>query len=137
MAKIGTTLSQHILEAVQRHPEVAGQLSMLLSQIAFTAKILSREISRAALVGKLGLVGERNPRGDAQKKLDIFSNETVIKGFVNTGLVAAIISEELEEAKCIACATDAEYVLCIDPLDGSSNTDINGSVGTIFGIYLW
>ncbi len=135
MTKIGVTLGQHILEAGQRYPEIAGRLSMLLSQIAFAAKILSREISRAALVGKLGLVGERNPTGDAQKKLDIFSNETVIEAFANTGLVAAIISEELEEPKCIECSTNAEYVLCIDPLDGSSNTDINGSVGTIFGIY--
>jgi fructose-1,6-bisphosphatase I len=118
MANIGTTLSHHILQAGQRHPEVVGQLSMLLSQIAIAVKILSSEIGRAALVGKLGLVGESNPNGDAQKKLDIFSNETVIEAVLSINLVAAIISEELEEAKCLACATNAEYVLCIDPLDG-------------------
>ena len=64
-----------------------------------------------------------------------FSNEIVIEAFANTRLVAAIASEELEEVKCIACETDAQYVLCMDPLEGSSNTDINGALGTIFGIY--
>ena len=135
MASIGTTLNRHILEEEQRYPELAGQLPTLLAQTAFAAKILSREISRAALVGKLGLVGEKNPTGDAQKKLDVFSNEIVIEAFANTRLVAAIASEELEEVKCIACETDAQYVLCMDPLEGSSNTDINGALGTIFGIY--
>ena len=72
MASIGTTLNRHILEEEQRYPELAGQLPTLLAQTAFAAKILSREISRAALVGKLGLVGEKNPTGDAQKKLDVF-----------------------------------------------------------------
>jgi fructose-1,6-bisphosphatase I len=83
----------------------------------------------------LGLIGERNPTGDAQKKLDVFSNETIIEAFANTGLVAAVVSEDLEEAQCLACATFTRYILCIDPLDCSSITDINGSVGTIFGIY--
>jgi fructose-1,6-bisphosphatase I len=135
MATIGITLSRHILEEGQKHPGLAGQLSMLLAQITFAAKTLSREISRAALVGRLGLVGEKNPTGDAQKKLDVFSNETVIEAFANTGLVAALVSEELDEIVCLVGAKDAKYILCIDPLDGSSNTDINGAVGTIFGIY--
>ena len=135
MAAVGISLTRHILEVEQKHPELAGQLSTLLAQIAFAAKNISREISRAPLVGKLGLVGEKNPTGDAQTKLDVFSNEIVIEAFANTRLVAALVSEELEEEKCIACETDAQYVLCIDPLDGSSNTDINGAVGTIFGIY--
>jgi Fructose-1-6-bisphosphatase, N-terminal domain len=65
MAAIGTPLSRHILEEGQRHPELAGELSTLLAQIAFAAKILAREMSRAALVGKLGLVGEKNATGDA------------------------------------------------------------------------
>ncbi|MFQ5913937.1 MAG: class 1 fructose-bisphosphatase [Nitrospinota bacterium] len=135
MAAIGKTLNRHILEEQKRFPELSGQLSALLSQIAFAAKILSREINRAALVGRLGLVGEKNPTGDAQKKLDVFSNEVVVEAFADTQLVASIASEELEEVKCIECQTGAEYVLCIDPLDGSSNTDVNAAVGTIFGIY--
>ena len=135
MTAIATTLGRHILEEGQKYAEFAGQLSTLLAQIAFASKILSREIGRAALVGKLGLVGEKNPTGDAQKKLDIFCNETLIEAFTNTNTVGAIASEELEEIECVAGTTNAEYVLCTDPLDGSSNTDINGAVGTIFGIY--
>lgn len=131
----GLTLTRHILNQEQRHPEFAGQLSVLLNQIAFAGKILAREISRAALVGKLGLIGEKNPTGDAQKKLDVYGNETVIAAIADTGLVAAIVTEELENVTMIAGAENAEYVLCMDPLDGSSNTDINGSLGTIFGIY--
>ncbi len=131
----GMTLTRHILEWQQRHPQAAGELSMLLAQIAFAAKVLSREMRRAALVGTLGLVGGKNPTGDAQKKLDVLGNETVVEAFAESGLVAAIVSEELDEAKHMAGGSDAEYILCVDPLDGSSNTDINGPVGTIFGIY--
>jgi len=135
MSAKGTTLSRHILEWQQRHPHAVGELSMLLTQVAFAAKVLSREMRRAALVGTLGLVGEKNPTGDVQKKLDVLGNETVVEAFAESGLVAAIVSEELDEAKHMAGGSDARYVLCVDPLDGSSNTDINGPVGTIFGIY--
>ncbi len=112
-----------------------GELSLLLSQMGFVAKILAREMRRAALVGQLGLVGDRNPTGDAQKKLDVFANETVVEAFTETGLMAAIASEELDQVKHISCGDDARYILCTDPLDGSSNTDINGTLGTIFGFY--
>lgn len=89
MSSMGMTLSRHLLAEEQRHPESAGPLSMLLSQLAFAAKILSRELNRAALVGKLCLAGAKNPTGDPQKKLDVFSNEVVIEAFVNTNLVAS------------------------------------------------
>jgi fructose-1,6-bisphosphatase I len=134
MSAAGITLTRHILEQEQRHPEFAGQLSILLNQVAFAGKILAREISRAALIGKLGLVGDKNATGDSQKKLDIFGNETMIEGFAGTGMVSSIVSEELAEIENIAGAENADYVVCMDPLDGSSNTDINGSIGTIFGI---
>lgn len=129
------TLARHIREEEHRHPGASGELSILLQQLAYAAKILSREMRRAALVGQLGLVGETNATGDAQKKLDLFGNRTVVDAFVGSGLVAAIVSEELEETRHVASGSEARYVLCIDPLDGSSNTDINGIVGTIFGIY--
>jgi fructose-1,6-bisphosphatase I len=131
----GMTLSRHILQQETRHPEMRGELSLLLSQMGFVAKILAREMRRAALVGQLGLVGDRNPTGDAQKKLDVFANETVVEAFGETGLMAAIASEELDQVKHISCGDDARYILCTDPLDGSSNTDINGTLGTIFGFY--
>jgi fructose-1,6-bisphosphatase I len=129
------TLGRHIIEEEHRHHPTTGELSRLLLQVAFVAKILAREIGRAALVGQLGLVGEKNPTGDAQKKLDVFANNTAVEAFAETGLVAGLISEELEEVKQIATGAQAKYWLFTDPLDGSSNTDINGSMGTIFGIY--
>ncbi len=135
MSAPAVTLNRHILEEERRHPDMAGELSTLLVQLGYAAKILAREIGRAALVGRLGLVGEKNATGDSQKKLDVFANETVVEAFAQTGLVAGIVSEELHEVKQVSCAGQAKYILCTDPLDGSSNTDINGSIGTIFGIY--
>ena len=131
----GMNLSRHILEQEEKHPEMRGDLSALLAQIGFVAKVLAREMRRAALVGKLGLIGDLNPTGDPQKKLDVFANEVFLDAFSEGGLVAAIVSEELDQVKNISCADEARYILCTDPLDGSANTDINGTLGTIFGIY--
>lgn len=129
------TLSRHLLEQEEAYPELRGELSQILAQIGYVAKVLARELRRAALAGRLGLVGERNATGDAQKSLDVFANEIFVQAFAKEGLVAAILSEELEEAKLISCGDQARYILSTDPLDGSSNTDINGSLGTIFGIH--
>lgn len=107
--KIGYTLNWHIGEEERRHPEFANQLSSLLAQVAHAAKILAREFGRSALVGKLGLTGGNNPTGDAQKILDVFSNEIIIEAFAKTGLVAAIVSEELGEVKFLTCQTDARH----------------------------
>lgn len=132
-SKQGITLNRYLWQ--QYKAKLPLDLLMLLEQMAFVGKILAREISRAALVGKLGLVGEKNATGDAQKKLDVFSNQIVIDTFLELGLVAAIASEELDQVQWLDCAQDAPYILCTDPLDGSSNTDTAGSLGTIFGIY--
>ena len=134
MSQDATTLSHHLLRELRRagrHPE----LSILLAQVAFAGKTLALELRRAALVGRLGLVGERNASGDAQKKLDVFANQVMIDAFSHVGLVAAIVSEELDEVREIECTDDATYILATDPLDGSSNVDVNGPVGTIFGFY--
>ena len=128
------TLSHHLLRELRRagrHPE----LSILLDQVAFAGKTLARELGRAALVGRLGLVGERNATGDAQKKLDVFANQVMIDAFSDVGLIASIVSEELDEIREIECTKAAAYILCTDPLDGSSNIDTNAPVGTIFGFY--
>ena len=135
MSTKNLTLSRHLQEEAKKRPVLTAELSQILLQIAYSAKLLSRELARAALVGKLGLIGEKNPTGDAQKKLDVYASETILEEFVGSGLVAAMVSEELDEVKLIDCSPGAQYLLCIDPLDGSSNTDINGSIGTIFGIY--
>ncbi len=113
----------------------AYELAELILQMSFASKLIAREVRRAALVGKLGLVGEKNPTGDSQKKLDVYSNEVVVVTFAQSGLVAAIVSEEMEELRVITCTEESSYLLCVDPLDGSSNTDVNGAVGTIFSFY--
>lgn len=129
------TLNLHLWRQQQTSDRLTPQLVTVLQQIAFAAKLLGREISRAALAGQLGAVGGQNATGDAQKKLDVYSNQLFIDAFSHTGLVAAVVSEELEEAQHIDCGNTAEYILCVDPLDGSSNIDNDGALGTIFGIY--
>jgi len=129
------TLQRHILESQQRHPGATGELSVLLAQVAYAGKIFAHALGRAPLVGRLGATGGTNVQGEVTKKLDVFGNETIVDAFATSELVAAIVSEEDDEPRQIACGPGAKYILCIDPLDGSSNSDINGVVGTIFGIY--
>ncbi len=135
MIPTGMTLSRHVLEEQRRGKGSDVDLPVLLAQLGFAGKIFSHELRRAALAGMLGLTGESNVQGEATKKLDVFGNETVVDAFAHTGLVAAIVSEEEDEPHRLAEGPSARYILCVDPLDGSSNSDINGSVGTIFGIY--
>jgi fructose-1,6-bisphosphatase I len=135
MSDQAVSLGRRLAELRRQVGDRAGQLPELLLEMGFAAKILTREIRRAALAGRLGLVGEQNPSGDAQKKLDVYANQVVVDRFTDSGLVAAIVSEELDELRTISCSEEAEYLLCVDPLDGSSNTDINGAVGTIFSFH--
>lgn len=134
MTAPGATLEQHLADERRRHGGPDDEVAALLGAVATAGKALARGIRRAALEGNLGLAGGRNVTGDAQKKLDVLGNDTVVRVFVGTGLIAAVISEELVEALPLA-GPAGHYVLCVDPLDGSSNTDINGPVGTIFGVY--
>jgi fructose-1,6-bisphosphatase I len=129
------TLARHILESQRQHPQARGELSVVLLQLAFAGKIFSHAIRRAAFTGRLGATGEQNVQGEATKKLDVFGNQTIVEAFARTELVAAIVSEEMDEPCLMACGTRASYVLCVDPLDGSSNADVNGVVATIFGVY--
>ncbi|MBI4161941.1 MAG: class 1 fructose-bisphosphatase [Acidobacteria bacterium] len=135
MGRPETTLSRFILEEEERAPRREPEFPALMAEAALAAKAISREIRRAALTGKLGFSGEANPSGEAQKKLDLAANEIVLDAFGKTGLVAAVISEEMEKDHSPERGGEARYLLCIDPLDGSSNTDVNGPVGTIFGFY--
>jgi fructose-1,6-bisphosphatase I len=135
MSTKAISLTRHLLDQEAKNPELGTEFCHLMVQLAFAAKIMAREISRAALIGRLELVGVQNATGDAQKNLDIFTNETMVEAFARTGLVAEIISEEMEEAKRVPGGIDARFVLCTDPLDGSSNIDTNGAVGTIFAVY--
>jgi fructose-1,6-bisphosphatase I len=129
------SLTQHLLNHEAKNAELGLDFCHLMGQLAFAAKIIAREISRAALVEGLGPAGEQNASGDVQKKLDVFANETMIGAFVGTGLVAEIISEEMVAVRRVPGGADAHFILCTDPLDGSSNTEVDGAVGTIFALY--
>ncbi|MGD1073193.1 MAG: class 1 fructose-bisphosphatase [Bryobacteraceae bacterium] len=135
MSRFGTTLGRFLLEEQAKHPDLDPGIGPLLTQMAYASKIIGREVGRAALVGKLGLMGERNATGDSQKKLDVFGSETVLDAFTSNGLVYAMVSEEIDELLTLPGGESSDYVLCCDPVDGSSNTDVNGSLGTIFGFW--
>jgi fructose-1,6-bisphosphatase I len=135
MTASGVTLNRHIQKQQRDHPDISAEIAVLLTQLSFAAKILSCEVGRASLVGLLGLTGDRNLTGDIQKRLDVYGNEVVAEAFAGSGLVTALVSEELEEIKQFPGGENARHVMCVDPVDGSSNTDINGVIGTIFGFY--
>lgn len=132
---VAATLSQHLIEEGGWRNQGASDLLTLLEPIALAGKMLAREIDEAALAGKLGVAGDVNATGDIQKKLDVIGNEIVMDAFANCSLVAGIASEELDEVVVMNTSEDARYLLCTDPLDGSSNTDVNAPLGTIFGIH--
>lgn len=130
------TIERHILEQERAYPEATGVFTSLLYDIALAAKIIARETSRAGLVQILGLAGKTNVQGEAQMKLDVFANQTIIRMNSYTGRLAVMASEEEPDIIPIPEGyPTGRYVLVFDPLDGSSNIDVNASIGTIFGIY--
>ncbi len=130
------TIERHVLEQERAHPEATGVFTSLLYDIALAAKIIARETSRAGLVQILGLSGVTNVQGEAQMKLDVFANQTIIRMNSYTGRLAVMASEEEPDIIPIPEGYPVgRYVLVFDPLDGSSNIDVNASIGTIFGIY--
>jgi len=130
------TIERHILEQERAYPEATGVFTSLLYDIALAAKIIARETSRAGLVQILGLAGKTNVQGEAQMKLDVFANQTIIRMNSYTGRLAVMASEEEPDIISIPEGyPTGRYVLVFDPLDGSSNIDVNASIGTIFGIY--
>ena len=132
-----TTLGQFIIERQADFPYAKGELSRLLRDIGIAAKIVNREVNKAGLVDILGDMGTSNVQGEEQKKLDVFANEQFISALGSGGECCAVASEENEELVPISndVSKNAKYVVCIDPLDGSSNIDVNVSIGTIFSIY--
>ncbi len=131
------TLGQFIIEKQADFPYAKGELSRLLRDISIAAKIVNREVTKAGLVDILGETGETNIQGERVKKLDVFANEQFIAALKAGGEVCAIASEENDEIIPIdsEISKGAKYVVAMDPLDGSSNIDVNVSVGTIFSVY--
>ncbi len=130
------TIERFILDQEEKYPEATGELSNLLYDIALAAKIIAASIRRAGLVNILGSAGAMNVQGEEQQKLDVFANNTMTNALNHTGRVCVMASEEDET---IIPVPDnypvGKYVVLYDPLDGSSNIDVNGAVGTIFSIY--
>ncbi len=125
-----------MLEEEKKYPGASGDFTLILEQIAFASKIISREINKAGLVNIIGSTKSHNVHGETQQKLDLFCNEKMIQALDPTGKVCAMASEELDEPIGVSDKSlEGKYVVVFDPLDGSSNIDVNVSIGTIFGIY--
>lgn len=130
------TIERHILEQQQQYPGATGVFTSLLYDIALAAKIISRETNRAGLADILGATDGHNVYGERQQKLDVFADEIIYKMNDHTGRLAAMASEEHTDILTIPPHYDTgRYVLLFDPLDGSSNIDVNVSIGTIFSIH--
>lgn len=129
------TLTRWTIEAEHRHPGSTGDFSGLLNAIATSVKVISNQVNRGALLGLLGSAEVENVQGEIQKKLDVVSNDVMINELQWTGHLAAMVSEEMEEIYTIPGQyRRGKYLLVFDPLDGSSNTDVNIPVGTIFSV---
>ena len=129
------TIERYIIEQERMHPEATGELSGILYDIALAAKIIASRVRRAGLVDILGATDAENVQGEIQQKLDVFANETIIKAMDHGGRLCAMASEE--EPGIIPIPEGfrtGKYVLLFDPLDGSSNIDVNVPVGTIFSV---
>lgn len=135
MTTPGTTLSRHIIEEEHRHPEATGEFSTLLHQISYAGRVLTHLIGRASIDGITGQVGSVGPTGDLQHRLDVLADEVMRDAFTSSELVAGIASEEHEDPAELDVSPDASYLLCLDPIDGSSNMAVNAEFGTIFGIF--
>jgi len=130
---IGITLDRFIKSNQSQYPNAAGELSQLLRDIALASKVVNREINKAGLVDIMGNVGLMNSGGDHQQKLDLLANTRFTRALSKGGEACGIASEETEQF--IDLENNGKYIVTIDPLDGSSNIDVNVSIGTIFSIY--
>lgn len=132
------TLGEFIIEKQNDFKYTTGELSRLLSSIRIASKMVNREVNKAGIANILGQAGNENIQGEQQQKLDVLANEIFIKALSQREVVCGIASEENEDFIEIVSTENAhlsKYVVLIDPLDGSSNIDVNVSVGTIFSIY--
>src|SRR5437764_14719582 len=132
-----TTAEQHILQQQEAYfPEAEGAFSWLLSGITLATKMIQAKIREAGLLDVLGAAGQTNVQGEAQQKLDVYANQALLHCLGVRDSVAILVSEENEEPVTFDRATETgKYVVFFDPLDGSSNIDVNVSVGTIFSVF--
>jgi fructose-1,6-bisphosphatase I len=132
------TLGEYIIDNQNDFQYSSGELSSLLSSIKLAAKIVNHEVNKAGLVDILGNAGNTNIQGEDQQKLDIYANDVFMKTLISRNIVCGVASEEEDDFVIIGGKKqthDHKYIVLMDPLDGSSNIDVNVSVGTIFSIY--
>ena len=130
---IGSTLDRFIKSNQDQFAYASGELSQLLRDIALASKVVNREVNKAGLIDIMGAVGSQNTAGDDQQKLDVLANIRFTRALAKGGEVCALVSEEADSF--VDLNNEGKYVIAIDPLDGSSNIDVNVSIGTIFSIY--
>ncbi|GHN01757.1 fructose-1,6-bisphosphatase class 1 [Cytophagales bacterium WSM2-2] len=130
---IGTALDRFIKNNQEQFQYASGELSQLLRDIALASKVVNREVNKAGLIDIMGAMGSQNSTGEQQQKLDVLANIRFTRALTKGGEACAVISEESETY--VDLNNDGKYVIAIDPLDGSSNIDVNVSIGTIFSIY--
>ncbi|WP_417499511.1 class 1 fructose-bisphosphatase [Methylophaga sp.] len=135
MSDIGQSVNQFIVETQRAHPSATGDLTGLLNDVISACKKIANLVNRSSILGLEGYANSNNVQGEHQKKLDILTNDVMVEHLNWTGHLAAMVSEEIDDI--ITISDDypkSKYLLCFDPLDGSSNIDINLSVGTIFSV---
>lgn len=129
------TLEEYIIQSQNKFPGATGELSQLLRDIGLAAKIISREVNKAGITNILGEDGSQNVHGEAVKKLDLFSDRQLISALNRSDITCMVISEENDGI--VELHNDGgKYIVYMDPLDGSSNIDVNVSIGSIFSIYI-
>lgn len=131
------TLNEFIIARQKDFPYAKGELSRLLHHIGIAAKMVSKKINMAGLVDILGESGNTNVQGEEQKKLDVYADKQFISALRTSGECSGLVTEEKKEMVTFIdeLSLDGNYIVCIDPLDGSLNIDVNVSIGTIFSIY--
>lgn len=138
MEQSNKTLGEFIIENQNDFQYSSGELSRIFNSIRLAAKVVSYKVNKAGLVDIVGAVGEKNIQGEDQQKLDVYANEIFIQTLINREIVCGIASEENDDFITVQGNDNSnsnKYVVLMDPLDGSSNIDVNVSVGTIFSVY--
>ncbi len=129
---VGTTLEAHIMSGMRGSPGATGEFTSLLNSIALAVRVIHTRVRAAGLAGMLGYTGQTNVQGEQVQKLDALANEIMCAVLEKSGRCAMVVSEELAQARVLS--ETAKYVVAFDPLDGSSNIDVNISIGTIFSV---
>lgn len=129
------TLDEYIIQSQNKFPGASGELSQLLRDIGLAAKIISREVNKAGITSLLGVDGSTNVHGESVKKLDLFADQQLISALDRSLITCMVISEENDGIVRLN-SEGGKYIVYLDPLDGSSNIDVNVSIGSIFSIYV-